>query len=212
VVYVSVGHNCETEPCKDCRTSRCRLGKPKELCIRPEFIIHKILSKLAECNSLCGGGCYSSVWGLIHLQCYFMPSVIWRCWLGGRKGIWPVKNWVLGCWRGCVSGSRCRFAYGPADATATLYLAPVNPYWFNVSGAGLPGWSRTKSKRAVKLLVCVWFYCISVYCTSHTVVFYEPSRTTLLWMTRHSLLSTCQENVILMCFAASYNEASVFIL
>jgi len=20
------------------------------------------------------------------------PSVLWRCWLGGRKGIWPVKN------------------------------------------------------------------------------------------------------------------------
>jgi len=21
-----------------------------------------------------------------------MPSVLWRCWLGGRKGIWPVKK------------------------------------------------------------------------------------------------------------------------
>jgi len=27
----------------------------------------------------------------------FMPSVLWYCWLGGRKGIRPVKNewWVL---------------------------------------------------------------------------------------------------------------------
>jgi len=58
----------------------------------------------------------SSVW-------YFsMPSVIWRCWLGGRKGIRSVKNWVVGCWCGCVFGSRCRFAYGPADATATHCL------------------------------------------------------------------------------------------
>jgi len=24
--------------------------------------------------------------------------VLWRCWLGGRKGIWPVKNWLVGCW------------------------------------------------------------------------------------------------------------------
>jgi len=23
-----------------------------------------------------------------------------RCWLGGRKGIRPVKNWVVGCWHG----------------------------------------------------------------------------------------------------------------
>ena len=27
-----------------------------------------------------------------------MPSVLWRCWLGDRKGIRPVKNWVVGCW------------------------------------------------------------------------------------------------------------------
>jgi len=51
-----------------------------------------------------------------------LPSVFWRCWLGGRKGIRPVKNWVVGCWHSYVSGSRCRFAYGPADATATHYL------------------------------------------------------------------------------------------
>ena len=24
--------------------------------------------------------------------CTVLPSVLWRCWLGGRKGIWPVKN------------------------------------------------------------------------------------------------------------------------
>ena len=49
-------------------------------------------------------------------------SVLWRCWLGGRKGIRPVKNWAVGCWRGYLSGVRCRFAYGSADATATHCL------------------------------------------------------------------------------------------
>jgi len=29
---------------------------------------------------------------------------------------------VVGCWHGYLSGVRCRFAYGPADATATHYL------------------------------------------------------------------------------------------
>ena len=33
-----------------------------------------------------------------------VPSVLWRCWLGSRKGIWPVKNLVVGCWRGYLSG------------------------------------------------------------------------------------------------------------
>ena len=49
-------------------------------------------------------------------------SVLWHCWLGGRKGIRPVKYWVMGYWCGCLSGARCRYAYGPADATATCLL------------------------------------------------------------------------------------------
>ena len=52
-----------------------------------------------------------------------LPSVLWRCWLGGRKGIRPVKNWVVRCWRGYPSEARCRLAYGPADATATHCLS-----------------------------------------------------------------------------------------
>jgi len=51
-----------------------------------------------------------------------LPSVLWRCWLGGRKGIRSVNNWVVGCWRGYLSGARCRLAYGSADATATHRL------------------------------------------------------------------------------------------
>jgi len=46
--------------------------------------------------------------------------------LGGRKGIRPVKNWVVGCWCGYLSGARCRLAYGPADATAT-HCHPSSP-------------------------------------------------------------------------------------
>ena len=29
-----------------------------------------------------------------------VPSVLWRCWLGFRKCIWPVKIWLMRCWRG----------------------------------------------------------------------------------------------------------------
>jgi len=53
---------------------------------------------------------------------WWLPSVHWHCWLGSRKGIRPVKNRVVGCWCGCLSGARCRHAYGPADATATHCL------------------------------------------------------------------------------------------
>jgi len=51
-----------------------------------------------------------------------LPSVLWRCWLGSKKCIWPVKNWVVGCSHAYLSGVRCIFAYRPADATATHYL------------------------------------------------------------------------------------------
>ena len=53
------------------------------------------------------------------------PSVLWRCWFGGRKGIQPVKNSVVGYWRGYQSGARCRLAYSPADATAIHCLLPT---------------------------------------------------------------------------------------
>ena len=33
---------------------------------------------------------------IILLLLHNVPSVLWRCWLGGRKGIRPVKNWVVG--------------------------------------------------------------------------------------------------------------------
>jgi len=80
-----------------------------------------------------------------------LPSVLWRCWLGGRKGIRPVKNWMVVCWRGYLPATRCRFAYGPADATAThcLLLQEIQiglPFWYRLMGK-----SRTKS-RAVKRL------------------------------------------------------------
>jgi len=81
-----------------------------------------------------------------------MPLVLWRCWLGGRKCIWPVKNWVVGCWRGYLSGARCRLAYGPDDATSThCLLLQYNPDWFTFlvpAHPGIPG------QRAIKW-VCV---------------------------------------------------------
>ena len=32
------------------------------------------------------------------MECDIFPSVLWHCWFGERKGIRPVKNWVLFCW------------------------------------------------------------------------------------------------------------------
>ena len=42
--------------------------------------------------------------------------------VGRQEGHPACKKLSGGCWRGCLSAARCRFAYDPADATATHYL------------------------------------------------------------------------------------------
>jgi len=64
------------------------------------------------------------------------PSLLWRCWLGGRKGIQPVKNWVVGCWRVYLSGAWCRLAYGQ------LTRLPLTVSCFSKIQIGLPFWYR----------------------------------------------------------------------
>jgi len=49
----------------------------------------------------------------------------------------------VGHWRGYLSGARCRFTYGPADATALTISCSsksrlVLPSWFYLSGTGSP--------------------------------------------------------------------------
>jgi len=85
------------------------------------------------------------------VDCNSVPSVLWRFWLGSRKGIQPVKNRVVGCWHGYLSGTRCRLAHGPADATAThcLLLSKIQiGFTFLVPAhLGSPG-KRAAVKRA----------------------------------------------------------------
>ena len=78
-------------------------------------------------------------------------SVLWYCWLGGRKSIRPVKIWVTWCWHGYLPGARCRwFPYGSGDGNDISWyhchhlLLHWNPEWFCLSGAGLPrlSWKR----------------------------------------------------------------------
>ena len=47
------------------------------------------------------------------MECDIFPSVLRHCWLGDRKGIQPVKSWVLICWR-------CQF-----DCSFARLVAPV---------------------------------------------------------------------------------------
>ena len=58
----------------------------------------------------------------------------------GHPACKQLSGGLVGCWRGYLSGVRCRLAYGPADATAThCLLLHKNPDWCYLSGTGSPG-------------------------------------------------------------------------
>jgi len=82
----------------------------------------------------------------VHLQCFnsfsATPSVLWHCWLGGRKGIRPVKNWVVGCWRG-------RLGWG-----ADLHLAQQMPLPLTIS-------CSIKSRLVLPFLVLPFWYLLT---------------------------------------------------
>ena len=63
------------------------------------------------------------------LQCFDS----WHCWLGSRKSIWPVKNWVMSCWCGYLSGARCKMTCICSSwwqcHTAPSSLLYWNPEW-----------------------------------------------------------------------------------
>ena len=80
--------------------------------------------------------------------------MLWRCWLGGRKGIWPVKNWVMGCWRGYLSGARCRHTYNPTGATVSCFSKIQ--IGFTILVPALPcSPGQTAMKRVCMCVLCI---------------------------------------------------------
>ena len=101
---------------------------------------------------------------------YHWPSVLWGCWLGDRKGIRPVKNWVVGCWRGYLS-----------ERGADLHMTQLMPLPLTLSCFSkiqigftfqVPGHPGSLGKRAVKR-VCV---CIIICGSRGRLQFQLPSR------------------------------------
>ena len=116
-----------------------------------------LIMHFSSCNSICFRfsnflSCIVTylVWQIIITSCIFsffpifsvvctLPSVLWHCWLGGRKGIRPVKNlnsevlaWLSVCSevQTCIwpSWYHCR----------SLSLAPVKsrlvlPFWYRLT-------------------------------------------------------------------------------
>jgi len=80
-------------------------------------VITSLTSLQNTCRILCGA------W-IVYAVCYFKCAHPFSALmlLVAQEGHLACKNWVVGCWHGYLSWARCRFAYGPADATATYFL------------------------------------------------------------------------------------------
>jgi len=94
-----------------------------EKCFVMAYIMHRNSAVGETKTSVSNASIYDLVYSVViccSSHVVLLHSVFWHCWLGIRKSIWPVKNWVMMCWHGYLTGARCKwFAYGPADATAT---------------------------------------------------------------------------------------------
>jgi len=94
----------------------------------------------------------------------WLPSVLWHCWLGGRKGIRPVKNWVVGCWRGCLRWSAdlhiaqqmpLPLTISCSSKSRLVLLFLVLPFWYLLTRVD-PDKFQKSSKTIV--CVCVWAF------------------------------------------------------
>jgi len=85
-----------------------------------------------------------------------MPSLLWCCWLGSGKGIWPVKKLSGGVLAWLSVWSEVQICIWPTWCHChSLTLAPVNPDGFYLSGTSSPGVPDKGLKQVLLLLLSV---------------------------------------------------------
>jgi len=102
--------------------------------------------------------------------------VLWRCWLGGRKGIRPVKSG--GWWRWALLSPDGVVPSRMVGMSASVNLPLHHKVQKFSSGTGSPGWSWKKGHKAVLAVVVLLWYA-SVHTRTHPALFDQPSNTRL---------------------------------
>jgi len=86
------------------------------------------------------------------------PSVLWRCWLGGRKGIRPVKKtqwWGAGVVICLERGADLHMAQLMPLALIDSCFSKIQIGYFYLSGTGHPGSPGQRAVKRVCVCVCV---------------------------------------------------------
>ena len=145
------------------------------------------LSVCSELQMICiwSSGCYCypliSCFTNIQNGLPLTPSVLWRCWLGGRKSIRPVKNWVVGCC-GCLGwGADLHIAQQmPLPLTVScssksrlVLTFLVLPFWYLLTRV-VPDRFQQSSKTVVCVCVLYVFYSSLPYPSFRFLPFLSP--------------------------------------
>jgi len=117
------------------------------------------------------------IWKKWHIYVYsqqnflMLPSVLWHCWLGSRKGIRPVKN-MAGWWRWTLVSPDGVAPSWMVDVSASVNLRLHHEVQKFPSATSPPAWFRKKGRKTV-VCVCV---CVCVcYLYSHTTICLKPA-------------------------------------
>jgi len=137
-------------------------------------------------------------WLILHCAIReLLPSVLWHCWLGGRKGIRPLKN-MGGWWRWAMVSLD-----GVAPSRMVSVSASANlPLHHKVqkfsSGTSSPGWSR---KKGHKMVVVWWCYKrISAPPKIQVTSFQTLSQTPTILLFYHSTFTVASARCIVSVF------------
>ena len=109
---------------------------------------------LVHCSS-CGHRVVDATFLTRNIECFLanncLLTLLSHCWLGSKKGIWPVKKWGDGAGGHWLVWMEWRPAGWSVSASVNL------PLYHKVqkfsSGTGLPGWSRKKGHKMVVVVV-----------------------------------------------------------
>ena len=129
---------------------------------------------------------------LRHCQLYVSrPSVLWRCWLGGRKGIRPVKTewWGTGVVICLERGADLHMAQlMPLPLTVSCFSEIQIGFTFLVPAhPGSPG-QRAVKRMCVCVCVCVFYYFLLRVVTLQSVLevtFFYLRHSEIDWFTLH---------------------------
>jgi len=98
---------------------------------------HKLCPDIPTCH-----GFFTHTLLVLTSRSCFMPSVLWRSWLGSWKGIRPLRNRVVRCWHCCLERGADLHITQLMLLPKTICCSSKSKFalreWFCFSGAGLP--------------------------------------------------------------------------